>query len=56
VVQQLDIEELPGGHDLDGERDVGRRGRRVAGRVVMDGDDSGGLLAHRVTEDFALPS
>jgi hypothetical protein len=55
VVEQLDIEQLPGGHDLDGQGDVGRRGRRIAGGVAMDRDDGGGLLAHGVTEDLSLP-
>ena len=56
VVEQPDIEQLAGRHDLHRERDVGRRGGRVAGRVVMDGDEGGGLLAHRVTEDLTLAS
>ena len=56
VVKQLDIEQLPSGHDLDGQRHVGGRGRRVAGRMVMDGDDRGGLLADRVAEDLSLAS
>ena len=56
MVQQLDIEQLPSGHDLDGECDVGGRGCRVARGMVVDGDDRGGLLAYRVPEDFTLPS
>ena len=31
VIEQLDIEQLPGGHDLHREGHVGRRGRRIAG-------------------------
>src|SRR5215213_1876091 len=50
------IEQLPSGHDLDGEGDVGRRGCRVARGMVVDGDDRGGLLAHGVPEDFTLAS
>ena len=55
VVEQLDIEQLAGRDNLDGEGDVGRRGRRVAGGMVVDGDDGGGLLAHRVAKDLSLP-
>ena len=56
VVEQLDIEQLSGRHDLDGERHIGRRGGRITRRMVMDGDEGGGLLAHRVTKDFSLAS
>jgi hypothetical protein len=56
VVELLDIEQLPGRPDLDGQRHVGRRGRRVAGGMVMHRDEGGRLLAHRVTEDFTFPS
>ena len=52
VVEQLDIEQLSRCHDLDGEGDVCRRGRRVAGGVVVDGNDSGGVLADRITKHF----
>src|SRR5215204_6970324 len=53
VVEQLDIEQLAGRHDLDGQRHVGRRGGRVARRMVMDCDDGRGLLAHRITKHFS---
>ena len=56
MIEQLDIEQLSGRHDLDGEGDVGCGGRRVAGGVVVDGDDGGGLLTHRVAKDLSLPS
>ena len=56
VVEQLDIEQLAGRHDLDSEGDVGRRGRRITRWVVMDGDDGRGLLANGITEDFSLAS
>src|SRR5215213_1247069 len=57
VIEQLDSEQLSGRHDLDGQRHIGRRGRRIAGGMVMDGDDEGGrLLAHRIPEDLSLPS
>ena len=55
VVEQLDIEQLPGRHDLDGQRHVGRRGGRVAGRMVVDGDEGGGLLPYRVTNVRLAP-
>ena len=55
VVEQLDIEQLPGRHDLDGQGHIGRGGGRVAGRVVVDGDNGRGLLAHRVAENLSLP-
>jgi hypothetical protein len=56
VVQQLDIEQLPRRHNLHRQRHICRRGRRVAGRMVMDSDDGGGLLAHRVAKDLSLTS
>jgi len=56
VVEQLDIELLPGRHDLHGEGHIGRRGRQIPGRVVMDGNEGSGLLADRVPEDITLPS
>ena len=56
VVEQLDVEQLPGRHDLHRQRHVGRRGGRIPRRVVMDGDESRGLLADRVAEDFTLAS
>src|SRR5215217_216004 len=56
VIEQLDSEQLSGRHDLDGQRHIGRRGRRIAGGMVMDGDEGGRLLAHRIAEDLSLPS
>jgi hypothetical protein len=56
VVEQLDIEQLPGRHDLDGEGHIGRRGRRIARRVVVHRDEGGGLLAHRVPENRSVAS
>jgi hypothetical protein len=55
VIEQLDSEQLPGGHDLHREGHVGRRRRGIAGRVVMDGDEGRGLLSHGVTEDLTRP-
>ena len=56
MVEQLDIEQLPGCHDLHREGHIGRRGRRIPRRVVMDGNEGSGLLADRVPEDLTLPS
>jgi hypothetical protein len=55
VVEQLDIEQLPGRYDLHGEGHISCRRRGIPRRVVVDGDQGGGLLAHRVAEDFSLP-
>jgi hypothetical protein len=54
MVQHLDVEQLPGSDQLDGEGDIGRRGGGIARGVVVDGDEGGGLLAHRVAEDLTL--
>jgi hypothetical protein len=56
VVEQLDIEQLAGRDDLNGEGHIGGRGGRVARWVVVDGDNVGSLLAHRVAEDFSFAS
>ena len=55
VIQQLDIEQLPGRHDFHGESHIGRRGGRISRRVVMNRHDRGGLLAYRVAEDLGHP-
>jgi hypothetical protein len=54
VVEQLDSEQVPGRHDLHREGHIGRRGRRIAGGVVMDRDEGGRLLAHRIAEDLSV--
>ena len=56
VVEQRDIEQLPGRYDLHRQCHIGRRGRRIPGGVVVDGDQGGGLLAYRVAEDLTLAS
>src|SRR5215207_8935595 len=55
VIEQLDSEQLSGRHDLHREGHVGRRGRRIAGGVVMNGDEGGRLLAHPTPEDLTRP-
>ena len=55
MIQHFDIEQPSGRYDLDGEGNISGRGGRVAGGMVMDGDEGGGLLAHRVAEDFGHP-
>jgi hypothetical protein len=54
VVEQLDSEQVPGRHDLHREGHIGRRGRRIARRVIMDRDEGGGVLADRITKHFSV--
>ena len=53
VVEQGDVEQPAGGQRLGGQVQVVGRRRRVAGRVVVDEDDAGGVEPDRVAEQLA---
>ncbi len=55
VVEEVDVEQPPGGQRLGGQVEVVRAGGRVAARVVVDEDDPAGVQAHGVTEELADP-
>ena len=53
VVEQVDVEEPPGGERLGRQVEVVRAGRRVATRVVVDEDDARRIRADSVAEELA---
>lgn len=53
VVLEGDLEEAAGLDELAGDAEVGGAGGRVAGRVVVDAEDSGGRFADGEVVDLA---
>ena len=55
VVEDVDVEQPPGGDRLGGEVEVVGARRRVAGRVVVAQDDAGGVEPDGVAEQLPHP-
>jgi hypothetical protein len=55
MVKHVNIQQLPGLDDLLGDQDIVGRGRRVAGRVVVNDDDRGRVVFDRLPKYLGDP-